>query len=102
MRGRYLASVSTFYRLLRASGETRERWVADWVPRSMTCVPPLFPDTGDSNCLAGADTRLGPGALTRGGNFLNQMLAGVFSVFGSVEPSGKSGVLFFFGFRAAR
>ena len=45
---------------------------------STACVPPLFPDTGDSNCLAGADDTSGRGALVRGGNFLSQTLAGVF------------------------
>src|SRR5207245_3147207 len=30
-------------------------WVADWVPRSTTCVPSLF-GTDDQNCLAGAST----------------------------------------------
>ena len=79
-----------------------QEWVADWVPRATACVPPLFPDTGDSNCLAGADDTSGRGALVRGGNFLSQTLAGVFSVVGSVEPSGEGGALFVFGFRAAR
>ena len=55
-----------------------QEWVADWVPRATACVPPLFPDTGDSNCLAGADDTSGRGALVRGGNFLSQTLAGVF------------------------
>jgi formylglycine-generating enzyme required for sulfatase activity len=72
-------------------------WVADWVPLSTTCVPALF--AGDLNCLAGASTTAGPGALFRGGGFSNGTNAGVFAVYGSLSPSGSSeGV----GFRAAR
>jgi formylglycine-generating enzyme required for sulfatase activity len=40
-------------------------WVADWVPLSTICVTELF--AGDYNCLAGASTIGGPGALIRGG-----------------------------------
>lgn len=43
-------------------------WVADWVPRSTACVPSLF-GSGDQNCLVGASTAAGPGALLRGGFF---------------------------------
>lgn len=43
------------------------KWVVDWVPLFTTCVPELFAGTGDANCLAGADTTSGPGALIRSG-----------------------------------
>jgi hypothetical protein len=72
-------------------------WVADWVPRSTTCVAALF--AGDENCLAGADTTSGPGALLRGGFFGVGALAGVFTVFGDGIPSDTDGVV---GFRAGR
>jgi hypothetical protein len=78
-------------------GNLAER-VADWVPRSTVCVPPLF--AGDDNCLAGADTTTGPGALLRGGNFATVgSVAGVFAVEGRVTPLGAG---FGVGFRAAR
>jgi hypothetical protein len=74
-------------------------WVADWVPRSTTCVPNLF-GTDDQNCLAGASTESGSGALLRGGGiFDNGPLAGVFAVEGGVNPSFADGQI---GFRAAR
>jgi len=72
-------------------------WVADWVPSSTACVPALF--AGDLNCLAGASTTSGPGALVRGGDFLDGSFAGVFAVGGLGTPSvADSGI----GFRAAR
>ncbi len=61
-------------------------WVADWVPLSTTCVPSLY-GTGDSNCLAGASTTAGPGALLRGDDFGDQGLAGVFAIRGGAKPS---------------
>lgn len=74
-------------------------WVADWVPRSTTCVPELFAGTADFNCLAGASTAAGPGALVRGGGFGNGSSAGVFAVHGGFTLSfAGDGV----GFRAAR
>ncbi|MBI2882965.1 MAG: hypothetical protein HYY11_03500 [Candidatus Methylomirabilis oxyfera] len=73
-------------------------WVADWVPLSTTCVPSLL-GSFDSNCLAGASTTTGPGALIRGGRWDDLSDAGVFSVFGDVTPANAFlGV----GFRAAR
>jgi hypothetical protein len=72
-------------------------WVADWVPQSTACVPALF--AGDDNCLAGASTTSGPGALIRGGFFLDGSAAGVFAVNGGVSPSSSNDGL---GFRAAR
>ena len=77
-------------------------WVADWVPLSTICVTALF-GTFDSNCLAGASTTFGPGALIRGGNFVfgggSVGLAGVFAVDGGNRPSNANAV---FGFRAGR
>jgi len=76
-------------------------WVADWVPLSTGgCVPALF--AGDSNCLVGASTTAGPGALVRGGSFGGfggGAGAGVFAVSGSGTPSGLGDSV---GFRAAR
>ncbi len=76
-------------------------WVADWVPLSTTCVSALFAGTNDVNCLAGASTNSGPGALIRGGDFdfVDGSNAGVFAVGALLAPSGAgSGI----GFRAAR
>jgi hypothetical protein len=73
-------------------------WVADWTPRSTTCVPALF-GTGDASCLAGASTTDGPGALILGGGFTVGAVAGVFAVNGLLTPSDAFN---FIGFRAAR
>jgi len=73
-------------------------WVADWVPLSTTCVPALF-GTNDFNCLAGASTTAGPGALLRGGLFSDGSFAGVFAVVGDGAPSSADPDV---GFRAAR
>jgi hypothetical protein len=69
-------------------GNLRE-WVADWVPLSTACVTALF-GTGDLNCLAGASTTSGPGALIRGGDFVLGSDAGVFAVLGSDAPSSSA------------
>jgi len=74
-------------------------WVEDWVPLSTACVQALFGLTGDLNCLAGASTMAGPGALIRGGLFALGADAGVFAVSGSFEPSNA---LVFVGFRCGR
>ena len=71
--------------------------VADWVPRSDDCNPALFAD--DFNCLAGASTTSGPGALIRGGDFENGSVAGVFAVNGGNQPSLAVGNV---GFRCGR
>jgi sulfatase-modifying factor enzyme 1 len=74
-------------------------WVADWVPLSTACVQPLF-GSGDQNCLAGASTTAGPGALLRGGFFggtLSQ--AGVFMIEARHPPTIIDLAV---GFRAAR
>ena len=73
-------------------------WVADWVPWSTGCAPALF-DSGDFNCLAGASTTSGPGALYRGGNWSSGAGAGIFAVDGLHLPSfAFAGI----GFRCAR
>ena len=70
----------------------------NWVPRSTTCGSWSFAG-GDAQCLAGAATTGGPGALIRGGDFSSGTDAGVFAVGGVIEPSGAfSG----FGFRCVR
>jgi predicted nucleic acid-binding protein len=72
-------------------------WVADWVPLSTNCLAGLF-ETFDDNCLAGADTAAGPGALVRGGDLASGKSAGVFAIDTQV-PTYASGLI---GFRAAR
>ena len=64
-----------------------EEWVADWAPLSSAC-------TGwggvidDRMCLAGASTDVGgPGALTRGGSFVDGTGAGPLAVVGGRRPS---------------
>ena len=78
-------------------------WVADWVPRSVTCGTGTWETgvspTGDTQCLAGALTTGEPGALLRGGNFVNGSEAGPLAVVGNSAPSrAGSGP----GFRCAR
>jgi formylglycine-generating enzyme required for sulfatase activity len=74
-------------------------WVEDWAPLSTTCVGELFSGTSDNNCLAGASTTTGPGALIRGGTFLFGSNAGVFAVSGFFQPSVTFEDI---GFRCAR
>ena len=78
-------------------------WVADWVPRSTTCVPngwALSPfSLADSQCLAGAATDGLPGTLLRGGDFNGIGEAGVYAVTGLNPPTLAQGNV---GFRAAR
>jgi formylglycine-generating enzyme required for sulfatase activity len=74
-----------------------DEWVEDWVPQSTTCVPSLFAD--DFNCLAGASTTSGPGALIRGGDFVSGTLAGVFRLTAFEPPSDSDSLV---GFRCAR
>lgn len=76
-------------------------WVAEWVPRSTACgswTAGISP-TGDFQCLAGAANTGEPGALLRGGGFLNGPDAGPFAIAGHLEPSAADTV---FGFRCAR
>jgi len=77
-----------------------DEWVADWVPLSTTC-PGWGAFSNDVQCFAGADTSAnnGPGALVRGGSFLNLAGAGPFTVDGYGSPSDSSGSV---GFRCAR
>jgi len=76
-------------------------WVAEWLARSTTCgawsadVSP----TSDFQCLAGAATEGEPGALMRGGDFLQGSNAGPLAVFGFFEPSFEDITV---GFRCAR
>jgi hypothetical protein len=74
-------------------------WVADWVPLSTTCVSwGGFSD--DHMCLAGAsEAAHGPGALLRGGNFIDGSSAGPLAVEGGAEPSFTAAG---FGFRCVR
>jgi hypothetical protein len=76
-----------------------DEWVADWVPLSTTC-PGWGGTSNDRMCLAGASTAVGgPGALTRGGAFVDGPGAGPLSVVGGRRPSVSSGLV---GFRCAR
>jgi hypothetical protein len=76
-----------------------DEWVADWVPLSSGCT-----DWGglsnDRMCLSGASTAVGgPGALTRGGSFVDGPSAGPLAVNGGRRPSFS---ISFIGFRCAR
>jgi hypothetical protein len=76
-------------------------WVADWVPRSVSCgtwsagVSP----TGDEQCLLDVPMIGEPAALARGGSSFSGVAAGPLAVEGRDEPSGLSPA---FGFRCAR
>jgi formylglycine-generating enzyme required for sulfatase activity len=76
-------------------------WVADWVTRSTTCGSwsAAASPTGDSQCLAGAATTDGPGALLRGGNLGSGPEAGPLAVSGRIQPLSTGSD---FGFRCAR
>jgi formylglycine-generating enzyme required for sulfatase activity len=77
-------------------------WVADWVPRSTTCVNGAWQASFgliDSQCLAGAATDGLPGALLRGGDFNSVGEAGVYAITGLNAPTLAQGNV---GFRAAR
>lgn len=68
-------------------GNTSE-WVADWVPRSrLPCIPPMFPETGDSNCTGPLNPDGGFGVLVRGGDFSYHEWAGVFAMESISNPS---------------
>ncbi len=73
-------------------------WVADWVPLSRAC-PGWGVFSDDLNCLAGASTTSGPGALFRGGGFTGGASAGPLAVYGSFQPSDSN---YDVGFRCAR
>ena len=78
-------------------------WVADWVPRSTTCVTNAWASSfslADFQCLAGAAVDGLPGALLRGGDYNNNgFKAGVYAVTGLNPPTTAQGNI---GFRAAR
>jgi hypothetical protein len=72
-------------------------WVADWVPRSTICG--TWSSSRDEQCLTGAATTGEPGALRRGGNFLDGSTAGPLAIVGASPPSEGRIV---YGFRCAR
>jgi Sulfatase-modifying factor enzyme 1 len=81
-------------------------WVAEWVPLSthpcgstLQGLPGWGTFSDDIQCLSGADTTSGPGALIRGGDFNHGAGAGVFAVFGDARPFDRLPSI---GFRAAR
>jgi hypothetical protein len=76
-----------------------EEWVADWVPLSTGCTT-WGGLSNDRMCLSGASTAVGgPGALTRGGSFVDGPSAGPLAVLGGRRPSFS---ISFVGFRCAR
>jgi len=75
-----------------------EEWVADWAPLSTVCTG-WGGVSDDRMCLAGASTEAGgPGALTRGGSFVDGTGAGPLAVVAGRRPSLTFG---FIGFRCA-
>ena len=71
-------------------------WVADWVPLSTACTG-WGGVSDDRMCLAGASTDVGgPGALTRGGSFVDGTGSGPLAVVAGRRPSVT---LSFVGFR---
>jgi hypothetical protein len=75
-----------------------EEWVADWAPLSTACTG-WGGVSDDRMCLAGASTDAGgPGALTRGGSFVDGTGAGPLAVVGGRRPSFAFS---FVGFRCA-
>lgn len=75
-----------------------EEWVADWAPLSTVCTG-WGGVSDDRMCLAGASTAAGgPGALTRGGSFVDGTGAGPLAVVGGRRPAITFG---FIGFRCA-
>jgi len=76
-----------------------EEWVADWVPLGSAC-PGWSGLSDDRMCLSGASTEVGgPGALTRGGSFVDGPGAGPLAVVGARRPTATFN---FIGFRCAR
>jgi formylglycine-generating enzyme required for sulfatase activity len=73
-------------------------WVADWQQRS-TCTGSWGTFSNDLQGLCGAATDGLPGALARGGSFVNGTFAGVFAVHAGFGPSLSDSSL---GFRGAR
>jgi formylglycine-generating enzyme required for sulfatase activity len=76
-----------------------DEWVADWVPLS-TARPGWGSFSNDYMCLSGASTTVtGPGALIRGGSFVNGTSAGPLTVNGNNQPSNSNNNI---GFRCGR
>lgn len=76
-----------------------EEWVADWVPLSAQCSG-WGGFSNDRMCLSGASTAPGgPGALIRGGSFVDGANAGPLSILGAIRPVT---IFSFIGFRCAR
>ena len=75
-----------------------EEWVADWVPASTDC-PGWAGFSDDYMCMAGATTLGGPGAIVRGGSYLDSSFAGPFAV-SAMSPPWESFINF--GFRCGR
>ena len=74
-------------------------WVADWVPRAMTCGDWSALGSLDHQCMAGAATTGEPGALVRGGSFQYGFADGPFAVGAIYGPSVFDDSV---GFRCAR
>jgi hypothetical protein len=75
-----------------------EEWVADWAPLSIMCTG-WGESSDDRMCLVGTSAfAAGPGALTRGGSFVDSTAAGPLAVVGGRRAS--LGTLFV-GFRCA-
>ena len=74
-------------------------WVADWGDLATNCTnwSPTFGD--DHSCVGGDGSVNFPGALLRGGYWVDGTDAGVFSVNGFDDPSSASNGI---GFRCAR
>jgi len=64
-------------------------WVADWIVPATNCSTPIFPATGDLNCMGGPGNPQGPAALQRGGHFsvTDPQAAGVFNIEGDNSPT---------------
>jgi formylglycine-generating enzyme required for sulfatase activity len=74
-------------------------WVDLWLPQSTTCLPSSLYGTNDINCIAGASTNTGPGAVIRQGSFASGAGAGVFGISATDMPTHSSDSI---GFRAGR
>ena len=76
-----------------------QEWVADWVPASIAC-PGWSGFSDDRMCLSDASTTVnGPGALIRGGIFVDFRRAGPFAVDAVNMPLDSQITI---GFRGAR
>jgi formylglycine-generating enzyme required for sulfatase activity len=64
-------------------------WVADWIVEAKDCIDPIFPATGDLNCMGNVDPTKGPAAIHRGGHFGSGTDAGVFAIEGD-NPANQA------------